>query len=80
MNFAVNPLIRRTLAPQPSPDPHAEPRERLWRVLLQMQERAAMLANEIRRALPDLIAGPDSPRPPGQDLLAPAANLCHEVR
>ncbi len=24
MNFADNPLIRRTLAPQPSPDPHAE--------------------------------------------------------
>jgi hypothetical protein len=53
MNFADNPLIRRTLAPQPSPDPHAEPRERLWRALLQFRERAATLANEIHRDLPD---------------------------
>jgi len=54
MNFADNPLIRRTLAPQPSPDDlHAEPRARLWRALLQMRERAAMLANEIHRDLPD---------------------------
>ena len=53
MNFADNPLIRRTLAPRPSPDPHAEPRERLWRALLQFRERAATLANEIHRDLPD---------------------------
>ena len=53
MNFADNPLIRRTLAPQPSPDPCTEPRERLWRALLQFRERAAALANEIHRDLPD---------------------------
>jgi predicted nucleotide-binding protein len=53
MSFADNPLIRRTLAPQPSPDPHAEPRERLWNALRQFRERAAMLANEIHRDLPD---------------------------
>ncbi len=53
MNFADNPLIRRTLAPQPFPDPHAEPHERLWRALLQFRERAATLANEIHRDLPD---------------------------
>jgi hypothetical protein len=53
MSFADNPLIRRTLAPQPSPDLHAEPRERLWRALLQFRERAATLANEIHRDLPD---------------------------
>jgi hypothetical protein len=53
MSFADNPLIRRTLAPQPSPDPHAEPRERLWNALRQFRERAATLANEIHRDLPD---------------------------
>jgi hypothetical protein len=52
MNFADNPLIRRTLAPQPFPDQYAEPRERLWRALLQFRERAATLANEIHRDLP----------------------------
>jgi len=49
MNFADNPLIRRTLAP----DPYDVPRDRLWRALRQFRERAAMLANEIHRDLPD---------------------------
>jgi hypothetical protein len=53
MDLLDNPLLRRTLAPQPAPDPHAEPRERLWRALLQMRDRAKMLAGEIHRDLPD---------------------------
>jgi hypothetical protein len=53
MSFANNPLIRRTLAPQPSPDSHAEARERLWNALRQFRQRAATLANEIHRDLPD---------------------------
>jgi hypothetical protein len=53
MDLLDNPLIRRTLAPQPGPDPHAEPRKRLLDALLQMRERAKMLAGEIHRDLPD---------------------------
>ena len=53
MEFADNPLIRLTLAKQPGKDKDAKPRERLWDALLQFRERAAVLANEIHRDLPD---------------------------
>jgi hypothetical protein len=53
MSFADNPMILRTLAPQPSPDPDSEPRKRLFDELFKMRERAATLANEIHRDLPD---------------------------
>ena len=53
MDLLDNPLLRRTLAPQPGPDPHAEPRKRLLDALLQMRKRAEMLAGEIHRDLPD---------------------------
>ncbi len=53
MEFADNPLILRTLAPQRGKDKHAKPRAWLWNALLQFRERAAVLANEIHRDLPD---------------------------
>jgi hypothetical protein len=53
MELADNPMIRRTLAPQPRKDKHAKPRAWLWNALLQFRERAAVLANEIHRDLPD---------------------------
>jgi hypothetical protein len=53
MKLEDNPLIRRTLLPQPDPDPYAEPRARLWNALRQFRERAAVLANEIHRDLPE---------------------------
>ena len=34
MDLLNNPLLRRTLAPQPAPDPHSEPRKRLLDALL----------------------------------------------
>jgi hypothetical protein len=52
MDLLANPLLRQALAPR-DPDPHAEPRKRLLDALLQMRERAKMLAGEIHRDLPD---------------------------
>jgi hypothetical protein len=53
MDLLDNHLFRQALAPQPGSDPYAEPRKRLLDALLQMRERAKMLANEIHRDLPD---------------------------
>jgi len=53
MKLEDNPIIRRTLLPQPEPDPYAEPRARLWSALRQFRERAAVLANEIQQGLPE---------------------------
>jgi hypothetical protein len=52
MDLLDIPLLRQALAPR-DPDPHAEPRKRLLDALLQMRERAKMLAGEIHRDLPD---------------------------
>lgn len=95
MDLLNNPLLRRTLAPQPD-DPHAESRKRLLDALLQMRKRAEMLAGEIHRDLPDftvhdithldalwemadLIAGPDYPLNPLEAFALGAVFLLHDL-
>lgn len=53
MNFSDTPLFLRTLAKQAGHGKEASSRERLLQALLVFRERAAMLANEIHRDLPD---------------------------
>src|SRR4051794_5254629 len=53
LDFEAGGIWRRSLAPQPGEDPHAVPRAKLRAALLRFREKAALLASEIGRDLPD---------------------------
>jgi hypothetical protein len=51
--FEISAIWRRTLAPQTGDDPYAVPRAKLRVAFLRFREKAALLASEIGRDLPD---------------------------
>jgi hypothetical protein len=53
VTFESTGLWRRTLAVQPEPDPYRQERERLRNAFIGFRDRAALLAAEIARDLPD---------------------------